>query len=61
MARANSVLKYLAKKYRVPVERIEAVGYGEHRPVAPNDTDENRAKNRRVVFEIMPIAKKSAP
>jgi chemotaxis protein MotB len=55
MARANSVLKYLMKKYRVPVERIEAAGYGEHRPVAPNDTDENRAKNRRVVFEIMPM------
>jgi outer membrane protein OmpA-like peptidoglycan-associated protein len=28
---------------------LEAVGYGETRPVVPNDTDDNRALNRRVV------------
>jgi outer membrane protein OmpA-like peptidoglycan-associated protein len=30
--------------------RLEAAGYGETRPVAPNDTDEGRARNRRVVI-----------
>jgi outer membrane protein OmpA-like peptidoglycan-associated protein len=30
--------------------RLEAAGFGETRPVAPNDTDEGRARNRRVVI-----------
>ena len=35
--------------------RITAVGYGDARPVAPNDTDENRQKNRRIeVVELQP-------
>lgn len=39
----------------VPPEAIFAAGFGETHPVAPNDTPENRAKNRRV--EIAPIPK----
>ncbi|MCM8795830.1 MAG: OmpA family protein [Candidatus Omnitrophica bacterium] len=58
IARANSIMKYLLKEYRIASERIEAVGYGEYRPAFPNDSDENRAKNRRVVFEIIPILEK---
>lgn len=34
--------------------RFDVRGYGESRPVAPNDTDENRAKNRRVVILVVP-------
>jgi chemotaxis protein MotB len=34
-------------------ERLAAVGYGEFKPVAPNDTEEGRAKNRRVVLVVM--------
>ena len=37
----------------VPAEAIFAAGFGDTHPVAPNDTPENRAKNRRV--EISPI------
>lgn len=49
--RAKSVLDYLSQA-GVDVGRMEAVGYGETRPVAPNDTAENRAKNRRIEFSV---------
>ena len=51
-SRATSVARLLIDKYGFPPNRIGAVGYGEFRPVAPNDTPENRAKNRRVVFFV---------
>ncbi len=46
-ARAMAVLKYLLVQ-GLPPERLAAVGYGEFRPVAPNDTEEGRRANRRV-------------
>ena len=57
MARAHSVMSYLLEKHKIPVERVDAAGYGEYRPVAPNDSEKNRAKNRRVVIEIVPLVK----
>lgn len=45
--RAESVLKYFVL-FGVDPTRLQARGYGESAPVAPNDTDENKAKNRRV-------------
>lgn len=52
LLRAFSVIDYLVKK-GVPPSRITAYGYGEFRPVAANDTEENRAKNRRIEITIM--------
>jgi OOP family OmpA-OmpF porin len=49
--RAKSVVNYLAAK-GVPVARIHSAGYGETRPVAPNDTEANRLKNRRIEFSV---------
>ncbi len=49
--RANSVIDYLAKK-GVPKTLLTPVGYGETKPVASNDTEEGRQKNRRVEFII---------
>jgi outer membrane protein OmpA-like peptidoglycan-associated protein len=46
-ARADSVRAYLISK-GVKTERIQAVGKGESTPVAPNETPEGRANNRRV-------------
>lgn len=46
--RANAVLKYLENYYIQNPAKLMAVGYGLYRPVAPNDTEENRSKNRRV-------------
>ncbi|MFA5156903.1 MAG: OmpA family protein [Candidatus Omnitrophota bacterium] len=57
-ARALSVLHYLVDEKDVLPERISAIGYGEYRPVASNDTLEGRAANRRVEVVILPrIAK----
>ena len=46
--RANAVLKYFEDTYIQDPAKLMAVGYGMYRPVAPNDTEENRAQNRRV-------------
>ena len=51
-ARASSVIRYLIEKFNFSPELLSASGYGEYRPIAPNDTPENRAKNRRVEFVI---------
>ena len=47
--RAESVMKYLVSK-GVPAAQLTAKGFGPANPVAPNDTKEGRAKNRRVDF-----------
>lgn len=49
--RAKSVVDYLAAK-GVDASRIRAVGYGDTRPVAPNNSEANRAKNRRIEFKV---------
>ena len=48
--RSESVLNYLVL-FGVEPTRLQAKGYGESIPVAPNDTDENKAKNRRVELQ----------
>jgi chemotaxis protein MotB len=52
-ARATSVVRYLVDADGFPAPRISAVGYGEQNPVAPNDTRDGRAKNRRVEIVIL--------
>jgi outer membrane protein OmpA-like peptidoglycan-associated protein len=51
-SRANSVREYFLSK-AVPSDRISAKGYGESQPVESNETEEGRAKNRRVEFRIL--------
>ena len=50
--RAKSVVEYILSQ-GIDAGRITAHGYGESRPVVPNDTDENRQLNRRVEFTIL--------
>ena len=57
-ARALSVLHYLVDKKDISPARVSANGYGEHQPVALNDTVENRQQNRRVEIVILPKVKK---
>lgn len=51
-ARAASVVKYLADR-GITTDRLKPRGYGDTKPLAPNDTPENRAKNRRTEFTIL--------
>lgn len=52
-ARANSVLRILVKDVGIDTRILSAAGYGEFRPVAPNTTPENKARNRRVDITIL--------
>ncbi|MCJ7615180.1 MAG: flagellar motor protein MotB [Desulfobacterales bacterium] len=46
--RAINVVKYFVEIGKIPPQRLSAVGYGESKPLFPNDTTEHRAGNRRV-------------
>ena len=46
--RAQAVVQILVAKYGIDAKRLVAKGYGDTKPVAPNTTDDGRAKNRRV-------------
>ena len=50
--RAQAVVDYLVRK-QIEAQRLEARGYGEERPLAPNNTDSGRAMNRRVEMIIL--------
>jgi outer membrane protein OmpA-like peptidoglycan-associated protein len=51
--RAEAVKNYLVKAGVCEETKTMAIGYGESRPVAPNTTEEGRAKNRRVEILIL--------
>ncbi len=55
-ARAASVVRLLAER-GVPPDRMRAVSFGQFRPVAPNDTPEGRARNRRIEIRLLPEEK----
>ena len=50
--RAEAVKDVLVKS-GIEGDRLSTVGYGETRPIAPNDTEEGRAKNRRVSIDVV--------
>ncbi|MFA6030038.1 MAG: OmpA family protein [Elusimicrobiota bacterium] len=52
MARAYAVLKVL-QEAGVSPERLSGIGYGEYRPMAANDSLENKAKNRRIEISLL--------
>lgn len=52
--RAKSVVEFLQEN-EIEGARFSPVGYGEAQPLVANDTDEGRAKNRRVVLKILKI------
>lgn len=49
--RARSCYEYLSTR-NVPVSRMSYVGMGEERPIADNNTESGRSKNRRVEFDV---------
>jgi OOP family OmpA-OmpF porin len=50
--RAQAVADYMVRQH-VDRSRVETLGFGETKPVAPNDNESNRAKNRRIEFRVL--------
>ena len=51
--RATNVVHFLVDSASLAPEALSAVGYGQYQPIAPNDTQEQRAKNRRVDIVVL--------
>ena len=52
--RAESVKQYLVQHFPIAPERLVTMGYGKTRPIAVNDTEEGRQKNRRIEVMSLP-------
>ena len=53
LERAESVKRYLYAQHQIPLHKINVISYGEDKPVAPNNTRDGRAQNRRVVIRVL--------
>jgi outer membrane protein OmpA-like peptidoglycan-associated protein len=53
LERAEAVKHYLYEAHQVPLHKMNVISYGEDKPVAPNDTKDGRAQNRRVVIRVL--------
>ncbi len=53
--RATQVVRYLQEQGGLDPKILSATGYAEYQPVAPNDTEEGRAKNRRIEIVLLPL------
>jgi peptidoglycan-associated lipoprotein len=53
MKRAEAVKDYLYAQHQIPLHKINVISYGEDKPVAPNNTRDGRAMNRRVVIRVL--------
>lgn len=54
VARATNVARYLQEKIGIDPTLLSATGYGEYQPIESNETDEGRAKNRRIEIVLVP-------
>ncbi|WP_409019015.1 OmpA family protein [Brevundimonas vesicularis] len=52
LERAETVRRYLSEQ-GIPLNRMATISYGETKPIAPNDTREGRAQNRRVAIVVL--------
>jgi outer membrane protein OmpA-like peptidoglycan-associated protein len=53
LERAEAVKMYLYQQHRIPLHKINVISYGQEKPVAPNNTRDGRAQNRRVVIRVL--------
>lgn len=51
-ARALSIVKFFLRNNYFSADQLQIMGYGEFKPIAPNDTKQNREKNRRVEIKL---------
>jgi len=56
-ARATEVVRYLQESGDLDPHLLSATGYAEYMPVAPNDTDAGKHKNRRIEIVLLPLLK----
>jgi chemotaxis protein MotB len=56
-ARATEVVRYLQENGGIDPHLLSATGYSEYMPVAPNDTEEGKHKNRRIEIVLLPQLK----
>jgi chemotaxis protein MotB len=56
-ARATEVVRYLQEQGGLDPKLLSATGYAEYQPVAANDTDEGKGKNRRIEIVLLPLLK----
>ena len=53
LERAEAVKRYLYEQHQIPLHKMNVISYGEDKPVAPNNTKDGRAQNRRVVIKVL--------
>ena len=53
MERAESVKRYLYEHHQIPLHKMNVISYGKEKPVAPNNSRDGRAQNRRVVIKVL--------
>jgi outer membrane protein OmpA-like peptidoglycan-associated protein len=53
LERAEAVKMYLYQQHRIPLHKINVISYGPEKPLAPNNTRDGRAQNRRVVIRVL--------
>ena len=53
LERAETVKRYLYEQHQIPLHKMNVISFGEGKPVAPNNTRDGRAMNRRVVIKVL--------